>query len=99
VRVTGASGDADDLLQITFLKVHRGRASFRPQMGLRGWLFTIAARVRKDEARRRSRHPSGAVPAQEQEMVDPEEWDSAVARERVSAVRAALARLPDSSAR
>jgi len=96
LRVAGASCDADDLLQVTFLKVHRARASFRPEMGLRGWLFTIAARVRKDEARRRSRHPSGADPTQAQEMAAPEEGDPAVARERAFAVRAALARLPDS---
>jgi RNA polymerase sigma-70 factor (ECF subfamily) len=96
LRVTGAAGDADDLLQATFLKVHRGRMSFRPEMGLRGWLFTIAARVRRDEARRRFRHPSGADPARAEELAAPDEEDSAVARERASAVRAALARLPDS---
>jgi len=96
LRVTGASGDADDLLQATFLKVHRSRTSFHPEMGLRGWLFTIAARVRKDETRRRSRHPSGADPAQAEELAAPDEGDPAVARERASAVRAALGRLPDS---
>jgi len=96
LRMTGASGDADDLLQATFLKVHRGRMSFRPELGLRGWLFTIAARVRRDEARRRSRQPSGADPAQMEELTAPDEGDPAVARERASAVRLALARLPDS---
>jgi RNA polymerase sigma factor (sigma-70 family) len=96
LRVTGSSGDADDLLQATFLKVHRGRRSFRPEIGLRGWLFTIAARVRWDEARRRSHHPSGADPAQAEELAAPDQGDPAVARERASAVRAALARLPDS---
>src|SRR5260370_12222786 len=96
LRVTGASGEADDLLQATFLKVHRGRKSFRPEMGLHGWLFTIAARVRTDEVRRRSRHPSGADPVRAQEIAAPEEPDPAVSQERASAVRAALARLPDS---
>jgi RNA polymerase sigma-70 factor (ECF subfamily) len=96
LRVTGTSGEADDLLQATFLKVHRGRKSFRPEMGLRGWLFTIAARVRTDEVRRRSRHASGADPVRAHEIAAPEEPDPAVSRERVSAVRAALAGLPDS---
>jgi len=96
LRVTGASGEADDLLQATFLKIHRARKSFRPEMGLRGWLFTIAARVRTDEVRRRSRHPSGVDPVRAEELAAPDEGDPAVARERASAVRAALARLPDS---
>ncbi len=65
-------------------------------MGLRGWLFTIAARVLTDEVRRRSRHPSGADPERAQEIAAPEEPDPAVSQERASAVRAALARLPDS---
>lgn len=96
LRVTGATGDADDLLQATFLKVHRGRGSFQPGMGLRGWLFTIAARVYRDEARRRSRHPAGGDFAQAEELAAPEEADQAVARERADAVRAALSRLPES---
>lgn len=96
LRVTGARGEADDLLQATFLKVHRGRGSFQPGMGLRGWLFTIAARVYRDEARRRCRNPSGADFAQAEQVAAPEQGDPAVARERAAAVRAALARLPAS---
>jgi len=94
--VTGVSADADDLLQATFLRLHRGRRSFRPEMGLRGWLFTIAARVRRDEARRRFRRASGVDPSQPEELAAPEAGDPLVARERACAVRAALARLPDS---
>jgi len=86
LRVTGASADADDLLQATFLTVHRGRMSFRPEMGLRGWLFTIAARVRRDEARRRFRRPSDADLATAEELAAPEAGDFVVARERASAV-------------
>lgn len=96
LRVTGASGDADDLLQATFLKVHRARAQFRPEMGLRGWLFTIAARVYRDEARRRLRHPSGRDPLEAEELAAPDPGDPVVAGERAMAVRAALAELPES---
>jgi RNA polymerase sigma-70 factor (ECF subfamily) len=42
----------DELLQTTFLRVHRGRASYQAGMPLRPWLFTIAAHVRRDELRR-----------------------------------------------
>lgn len=48
---------ADDLLQVTFQRVHAARASYRPGSPVRPWLFTIAARVRIDELRRRYRIP------------------------------------------
>jgi RNA polymerase sigma-70 factor (ECF subfamily) len=54
-RSFGAAGTADDLLQQTFLKLHRARASYRPDMKLGPWAFAIAARVRLDEYRRRKR--------------------------------------------
>lgn len=95
LRLSGERAEADDLLQVTFLKVHRARKSFRPEMGLRGWLFTIAARVRTDESRRRSRRRNEADGEDPDEIAAPEETDNAVARERASAVRAALAQLPD----
>ena len=46
---------ADDLVQTTFLKIHAARASYRPELPVRPWLFGIAARVRIDELRRRYR--------------------------------------------
>src|SRR5215471_21247139 len=46
---------ADDLLQQTFLKIHRARATYRQDMKVAPWAFAIAARVRLDELRRRKR--------------------------------------------
>jgi len=51
---------ADDLLQVTFMKVHRARAQYRPELKLMPWLFAVAARVRLDELRRRLRLPEDA---------------------------------------
>lgn len=51
---------AEDLLQITFERVHAARARYRLEQPLRPWLFTIAARVRVDELRRRYRLPKSA---------------------------------------
>src|SRR3989442_3254110 len=48
---------ADDLLQVTFMKVHRARAQYRPELKLMPWLFAVAARVRLDELRRRLPRP------------------------------------------
>jgi RNA polymerase sigma-70 factor, ECF subfamily len=55
LRSFGAKATADDLLQQTFLKLHRARASYKPDMKLAPWAFAIAARVRLDEFRSRKR--------------------------------------------
>lgn len=57
LRSFGATDVADDLLQTTFLKLHRARDTFRPGARVRPWVFGIAARVRADELRRRYRLP------------------------------------------
>ena len=51
---------ADDLLQVTFMKLHRARARYRPDLKLAPWVFAVAARVRIDELRRRLRLPEDA---------------------------------------
>src|SRR2546423_2552423 len=89
-------GVADDLLQGTFMKVHRARAQYRPDLKLGPWLFAVAARVRVDQLRRRFRLPEDAdedaiALAEAQPQPDPP-LDSDVK----DAVRAALAALPQS---
>jgi RNA polymerase sigma-70 factor (ECF subfamily) len=54
-RSFGSEAAADDLLQQTFLKLHKARATYKPHMKVAPWAFTIAARVRLDEYRRRKR--------------------------------------------
>lgn len=89
---------ADDLLQTTFLKLHRARSSYRPELPVRPWLFTIAARVRRDEFRRRYRLPPHVgeddwerfeVQMQEERKETNGESDLA------ETVRAAIDRLPE----
>jgi RNA polymerase sigma-70 factor (ECF subfamily) len=101
MRSFGNAAVADDLLQTTFLKVHRARGDYDPRLPLRPWLFTIAARVRVDELRRRYALPETAS---EEELARADEAQS-VARagegetergDRAAVVRAALARLPES---
>jgi RNA polymerase sigma factor (sigma-70 family) len=48
---------ADDLLQQTFLKAHRARATYLFEKPVKPWVFAIAGRVRIDEYRRRTRTP------------------------------------------
>jgi RNA polymerase sigma-70 factor (ECF subfamily) len=52
VRTLRSRAVADDLVQTTFLKLHRARDSWRPDFPVRPWVFTIAARVRQDHLRR-----------------------------------------------
>src|SRR2546429_8536901 len=53
-------GVADDLLQVTFMKIHRARQQYRPALKLAPWLFAGAPRGRPGELRRRPRPPPGA---------------------------------------
>lgn len=87
---------ADDLLQVTFMKVHRARETFDKEARVAPWLFAVAARVRLDELRKRMRLPEDAdeealARADEQAPRDPPPD-----KDVQDAVRAALERLPES---
>ena len=89
---------ADDLMQTPFLKLHRNKHAYDPARPLRPWLFTIAASVRRDELRRRYRLPkdAGEDALAEAEALDPDPALQNAQSEAADAVRAALARLPES---
>jgi len=98
VRALGEPQAADDLLQVTFLNIHRARSSFRPLLSLRSWLFSIAAHALHDELRRRTRLPL-ASELQQEAMADVAAVESeavSLDAHRTRAVRAALERLPES---
>jgi len=91
------SAVADDLLQVTFMKVHRARDRFDRTQRVKPWLFAVAARVRLDELRKRMRLPEDAdeeALARAEETAPPA--DDPVGGDVKEAVRAALARLPES---
>jgi RNA polymerase sigma-70 factor (ECF subfamily) len=91
---------ADDLMQTTFLKLHRARESYRPEQPLKPWLFTIAAGVRRDELRRRYRlppHVSEAELEQAEPRLSAERQAEALGdADPINAVRAAIETLPES---
>jgi RNA polymerase sigma-70 factor (ECF subfamily) len=87
---------ADDLLQVTFMKIHRARDQYRPELRVAPWMFTVAARVRLDELRRRRRLPEDSDEEAVARAEDPAEPFSADASDRAEAVRAALEALPES---
>lgn len=57
------SADADDLVQQTFLQLHRARRDFRPEARVRPWLYTIAFNLKRQYFRRRGRKPESSLEA------------------------------------
>lgn len=57
VRLCAGRAEADDLLQETLLKLHRSRASYRPDANPLHWAFAIARCAYIDRLRRRKIRP------------------------------------------
>jgi RNA polymerase sigma-70 factor (ECF subfamily) len=51
----GSRADAEDMLQDTWLRIHRVRHTYRAGEPVLPWVYTIARRVRVDNYRKRSR--------------------------------------------
>jgi len=59
----GSRTDAEDMLQDTWLRIHRVRHTYRPEEPLLPWVYAIARRVRVDHYRKRQRIASRETPA------------------------------------
>jgi RNA polymerase sigma-70 factor (ECF subfamily) len=57
LRTTGSEPLAQDMVQQTFLHVHRARHDFARGAPVRPWVFAIAANVRRQHHRTRQRKP------------------------------------------
>lgn len=97
MRVLGDSGRAEDAVQEAFLNLWRGAAGFDPARGsLRTWLIASVRNRSIDQLRGRSlreRRELALKPDVEAAGAGPEE--AAAARQERTAVRAALAELPE----
>jgi len=94
-RLTGNREDAQDLVQEVLVRVRRGLRTYRPG-SLRGWLSRITTNAFLDEARRRTRRPTTALP-DDPDRVVPAAPDAAADSEAAGLpdhVQAALDRLP-----
>jgi RNA polymerase sigma-70 factor (ECF subfamily) len=60
-RQLGSPEDAQDLLQQTFLQLHRSRHDFRAGAHVRPWLYTIALNLKREYFRRRGRRPEAEL--------------------------------------
>jgi RNA polymerase sigma factor (sigma-70 family) len=97
-RYVRSSDEANDLLQQTFLHLHRARNDFRPGSMLKPWLFTIGMNCIREHFRRRGRRKEGPLEPVEEaklvaEVVSLEDLQEAKLKQE--RVRVALAQLPD----
>jgi len=98
LRAFGDDTTAHELMQTTFFNMHRSRTTYRSDMPVRPWVFTIAAHVRRDELRRRYRRredgDESALMEAENMQAQPSSIDDGQ-QDRVARVRAAIDRLPE----
>jgi RNA polymerase sigma-70 factor (ECF subfamily) len=80
LRLTRNEGDAEDLVQDTYLRAFRSADQFEPGTNLRGWLYTILHNTFLNQRRDRRRNPVDAdseaveqAPAAVEESGNPEE--------------------------
>lgn len=90
LRRSGLPGAAaHDAAQQVFLQLHRARADYRAGAPVRPWMFTIAANVRRDVARRAQRRPEAEL-----ERAPEPASPAAASTPEDRVVRRALDRLP-----
>jgi RNA polymerase sigma-70 factor (ECF subfamily) len=90
-RQIGNEADAAEIVQQTFLQMHRARNDFDTGRRLRPWLMTIAFNLRREHFRRRGRRPEAPL---EVEPTAPDRGDPVERAGEASRLRAALATLP-----
>lgn len=56
--------EANDLVQQTFLQLHRARADFDASQKLKPWVFTIAMNLKREYFRRKKRRPERSLDAE-----------------------------------
>ena len=87
----GDAGQAEDLLQDTWLRIHRVRHTYRPGEPVLPWIYAIARRVRVDGYRR-----SGRIDSHETAMeVLPERPAEGEPRHALPVFEALVAALPE----
>ena len=104
-RMLGNEEDASDLAQETFIRICRAAASYQPSQKFTTWAYTIAANLARNQLRWRARHPaisldqtsdeSGGGLADTLPAHGPDPSQASVQAERIQAVRAAVAQLPE----
>jgi RNA polymerase sigma-70 factor (ECF subfamily) len=99
-RMSGSGALADDLVQETFLRMHRARGTFAAGAAVLPWAYAIARNVHVDHARSARHRVTERLPSDPgAELVDRGAGDAesaAIAAEAARLVEEVLARLPAS---
>jgi len=96
VRQTGDAARAEDLVQQTFLQMHRARGSFLPGAEVLPWAFAIARRLLIDGFRRGRREVLDTEEGRAEPPASGPTADELVqAQELANRIRSELARLPE----
>ncbi len=85
-RELSSQSEAQDLVQQTFLQIHRARNDFDLGRRLKPWVYTIALNLKREYLRGRKRRPTQPLdqsPEPGVDAVDPEREDRARALRRV----------------
>ena len=90
--------DAQDVLQQTFMQLHRSRRDYHASRQLRPWIYTIAMNLCRDHARRKRRRPEVSAPLDRFASEDPTPG-ARESQDRRRSVQAALETLPRTSRR
>ena len=85
LRLTRDRPRTEDLLQITFVKLHRARSSYIPGAPPVAWMFAIARRARLDECRmKKSRFEDLSLDGKLPECQEPKETSNDELRETLT---------------
>jgi RNA polymerase sigma factor (sigma-70 family) len=99
LRRLGSEADARDVVQQTFLQMHRARNDFHPGARLRPWLFTIAMNLVRGSyrtaGRRREQSLDDRTPEPRATSAEQQPENARLSGEAQQRVRAALASLPE----
>ena len=105
VRLLQNENDAADAAQESFVRIYQHRSRFDTRQKFSTWLYAIASNIARDRLRWRSRHPQVSLDAQLEESgrrvmdnlpdQNPSPRQTLEASEKASAVRAAVAALPE----
>jgi RNA polymerase sigma-70 factor, ECF subfamily len=93
LRLTRDRGRAEDLLQVTFSKVHRARESYLRGAPVLPWLFAIARRTFLDE--RRAARSRAEDLSTDGTLPEPKPEPEAVSNDVADAIERAVDALPD----
>ncbi|HXN83859.1 MAG TPA: sigma-70 family RNA polymerase sigma factor [Myxococcales bacterium] len=86
---------AEELFQTLWMRLHAARQSYGSGRAVAPWIFAIAANLRREEWRRRCRHPEEPCAAPPPSGAGASAEEAALAVERDRAVRKALTALPE----